>query len=74
MAKKEKDYSQIDSEIYNELVRELEELRPLVYRFYNDKVKAPSSAIRLGLQRIKSLSQDMRIEISQMKKIPKQKK
>ena len=73
MGKKEKDYSNVDSEIYNEMVKEMEELRPLVHRFYNDKVKAPSSKIRLALQRIKLLAQDMRVEISEIKKAPKQK-
>ena len=73
MAKKEKDYSQIDSVLFNELVTILEEIRPKVHRFYNEGFKAPSTEIRLALKRLQNTAQDMRKEVSKIKNTPKNK-
>ena len=73
MAKKEKDYSQIDSVYFNELISILEEIRPKVHRFYNEGFKAPSTQIRLALKRLQNTAQDMRKEVSKIKNTPKNK-
>ena len=64
MSKKVKDYSEIESEKYNELFEILESIRPKVHRFYNEGFKAPGTEIRLGLKKLQNLAQEMRVEVS----------
>ena len=68
MSKKIKDYSNIESEKYNELFEILESIRPKVHRFYNEGFSAPGTDVRLGLKKLQNLAQEMRIEVSAIRK------
>ena len=52
---------------FNEVKRLIEELEGDVDKFYNKGNKAAGTRVRKGMQQLKTMAQDIRVEVQSMK-------